>query len=334
MMRCRAVLLSVLGQAQTRAQHRLRSAARLVSASAVLLILAAPARATAPLVVRVAVTSVEGDQRCPRPDELLAALRRALPTSDALYGSADPGSEVVVRDLGAEYVVRVAGQRRRFSDPLRSCAERARVAAVFSSLALHPPGLGEGDAVGPPRRSGPTALLEAAGLLGMAAGAVEPILTGGGAVRFYVGRPTIGASLGLHGLAPQTQRLADGLVRAFLLPVDLSVRLRWLGPHFEVAGEAGVLLSLLRLDAGPGAPVPRAAATTFTPAEPVLRIDTGLRLAVDLRSWASARVAPFVGIDAWLWPRPYQLVVAPQGVVAERPWLMVVGRVGLSIRLR
>lgn len=329
-MRCRGVLLSVL----VRVQGGLRTAARLVPASTALLIFSAPARAAAPLVVHVAVTSAEGEQRCPEPVELIAALRRALPTTDALYGSADPGSEVVVRDLGAEYVVRVAGQRRRFSDPLRSCAERARVAAVFSSLALHPPGLGEGAAAASPR-PGPTALLEAAGLLGVAAGAVEPILTGGGAVRFYVGRSAIGASLGLHGLAPQTQRLAAGFARAFLLPVDVSVRLRWLGPRFELAGEAGLLLSLLQLDAGQGAvPSVAAAATTFTPAEPVLRVDTGLRLALDVRSWVSARVAPLLGIDAWLWPRPYQLVVAPQGVVAERPWLMVVGRVGLSIRLR
>lgn len=325
-MRCRGVLLSVL----VLYRGGLRAAARLFPASAALLLPSAPA--AAPL--RVAVTSAEGERQCPEPAELIAALRRALPTADDLYGSADPGSEVVVRDLGAEYVVRVAGQRRRFSDPLRSCAERARVAAVFSSLALHPPGLVEGAASGAaPPRPGPTALLEAAGLLGVAAGAVEPLLTGGGAVRFYVGRSMLGASLGVHGLAPQTQRLAAGFARAFLLPVDVSVRLRWLGPRFELAGEAGVLLSLLQLDAGQGATTP-ATAATFTPTEPVLRVDTGLRLALDLRSWVSGRVAPMLGIDTWLWPRPYQLVVAPQGVVAERPWLMVVARVGLSIRLR
>lgn len=332
MMRCRGGLLSALRLAQ----GGLRSAARLVSASTALLIPTAPAPAAAPLRVRVVVTSAEGG-RCPGPDVLIAALRRALPTSDALVGSADPDSEVVVRDLGAEYVVRAAGQRRRFSDPLRTCDERARVAAVFSSLALHPPGLTDGaaPAAAPPVRAGPTALLEAAGLLGGAAGAGEPILTGGGALRLYVGKPALGASLGLHGLAPQTQRLAAGFARVFLLPVDVSVRLRWLGPRFEVAGEAGVLLSLLQLDAAQGAPVPAgAAATTFTPAEPVLRLDAGLRLAVDLRTWVSARVAPLLGIDAWLWPRPYQLVVAPQGVVAERPFLMLVGRVGLTVRLR
>ena len=89
----------------------------------------------------------------------------------------------------------------------------------------------------------------------------------------------------------------------------------------------------MEIDAGQGAATP-ATAATFTPTEPVLRVDTGLRLALDLRSWVSGRVAPMLGIDTWLWPRPYQLVVAPQGVVAERPWLMVVARVGLSIRLR
>jgi hypothetical protein len=63
-------------------------------------------------------------------------------------------------------------------------------------------------------------------------------------------------------------------------------------------------------------------------------MDTGLRIALGLRSWLSPRLAPMLGIDAWLWPRPYQLVIEPQGVVAERPWLTIVGRLGLSIRLR
>ncbi len=331
MKRCRGVLRSVL----VRAQRGLGAAVLRGLASAVFLILipTAAARADAPLLVRVTVTSLEGAPQCPGPSALMAALRRALPTTDLVVGSADPGSEVVVRDLGAEYVVRVAGQRRRFSNPLRSCEERARVAAVFSGLALHPPGLTTAaePAAAPPRPAGPTARLEASGLLGVAAGAVEPLLTGGGAVRFFVGRPLIGASLGVHGLAPQTQRLAAGSVGALLFPVDVSVRLWWRGSRFEVAGEAGVLLALLQLAASPGL---GASAAAFTPTEPVLRLDTGLRLAVDLRRWMSARVAPMLGIDAWLWPRPYQLVLQPQGVVAERPALMVVGRVGLAIALR
>lgn len=330
MTRRRGVLLSVLGLVQRGG----RAAALLGLTGAGLLFCAAPARADAPLRVRVTVTSLEGAPRCPGPPELLAALARALPTADLLVGSADPDSEVLVRDLGAEYVVQVAGQRRRFSNPLRSCEERARVAAVFASLALHPPGLAAVavQAAAPPRPARPLALLEAVGLLGVAAGAVEPLLTGGGALRIYVGWSLIGASLGVHGLAPQTQRFAAGTARAWLLPVDLSLRLRWRGARFEVAGEAGVLLALLQLAAAPEVATPAAAA--FTPAEPVRRLDGGLRLAVDLRRWVSARVAPILGVDAWLWPRPYQLVIAPQGVVAERPSLMIVGRVGLAIKLR
>lgn len=300
-----------------------------------------PARADSPLWVRVAVIGPDGAPQCPSPQELMAALRRALLTSDTIVLRVDSDSEVVLRDLGPEFVVGVAGHRRRFSNPLRTCSERARIAAVFASLALHPPGLSalpelapEAAAAAPPPASGLTALLEAAGLFGVAAGAAEPLFTGGGAVRLYLGRSTIGAGVGLHGLAPQTQRFAVGSAQVLLFPVDLSLQLRRPGPRVEVAGEAGVLLSPLRIDAAPDPVGPPGASALFAPAEPVLRLDVGLRLAIDLRSWVSPRVAPNVGIDAWLWPRPYQLVVDPRGVVAERPWLAIMARVGISIRLR
>ena len=328
MRRCHGLLLSALPASV----KQLWRAAWVVSGTWVLLAL--PAQAGSPLSVRVAVTGAPGEARCPGQGELLSALRQALPISDALIPGTDPHSEVVLRDLGAEFVIYVLDQRRRFTNPLRTCSERARIAAVFASLALHPPELDGAPAAvaAPPSHRGPTAILEAVGMLGVAAGSADPILTGGGALRLYLGTSRLGGSLGLHGLAGQSQRFSAGVAQVLLFPIDLTVRVRWRGSRVQLAGEAGVLGSLLRIDAS-GSTAP-GSKTPFAPAEPVLRLDAGVRLAIDVRSQVSARVAPLLGIDVWLWPRPYQLVLEPQGVVAELPWLTVMGRVGLALQVR
>lgn len=328
-MRCQRLVPSLSLPARTR---RLAVAVALVG-----LILDGKPRSvraeTGPM-LRVAVTESEGWTGCPSPPELLAALARALPPTDTLQASTDPASEVRLRDLGAELVVQVAGQRRRFSDPLRRCAERARAAAVFVSLALHPPGLpGEPPPpveLPPPRRR-PRVGLEVAGLVGASAGGADPLLAAGGALRLYVGGSRVGASLGIHGLAPQRQGIAAGIASALVVPVDLSLRVGVARRRVELSGELGVILAGLRLAAEPD---PSRPDPTFQPAPPVWRFDVGLRAAADLRIPVHPSVAPLIGVDFWLWPRPYQLAIEPQGVLAERPLFTIVGRLGLAFRLR
>ena len=82
-----------------------------------------------------------GESACPRPQEVLAALRTLIP-ADRLDRrlTASGGAPFVVQliDLGIRYRIVAAGSMREYRDEARDCAYRARVAAVFVALTLDP----------------------------------------------------------------------------------------------------------------------------------------------------------------------------------------------------
>ena len=82
---------------------------------------------------------VEGaSEACPTPRGLTAELRRLLPQTRFETSPEAAVEQVLIEDLGESFSVSVAGETRRFDDPKRECAERARLAAVFVALVLDP----------------------------------------------------------------------------------------------------------------------------------------------------------------------------------------------------
>src|SRR5437660_611079 len=78
---------------------------------------------------------VEAAGQCPEREALLGALRPVL-GEEALRSTSGVSR---VSDLGDRFEVIALGQTRQYADPARDCAERARVAAVFITLAVNPP---------------------------------------------------------------------------------------------------------------------------------------------------------------------------------------------------
>ncbi|HZU84559.1 MAG TPA: hypothetical protein VE987_16635, partial [Polyangiaceae bacterium] len=83
---------------------------------------------------------------CPRAAAVDGVLSTMLPAGAPL-GAAG----ATITDLGDEYVVQVGDRSKRYADPTRDCAGRARVAAVFIALAISP------DAASPAQQSGTAA---------------------------------------------------------------------------------------------------------------------------------------------------------------------------------
>src|SRR5687767_707224 len=85
---------------------------------------------------------VESSSECPSAEQVSEVLAPLLPTSlvDAGSASSSEGlTPIHIRDGGDSFSVLAAGQERVFQDAERSCAERARLAAVFAGLMLAQP---------------------------------------------------------------------------------------------------------------------------------------------------------------------------------------------------
>ena len=93
-------------------------------------LIVASGAAAAPL--RVTVLPADG---CPSQAAVEAELAHLLPVPPASVDSAD----IVVADGGDRFAVTVCGAARVFVDPARTCAERARIAAVTLAVTLAPP---------------------------------------------------------------------------------------------------------------------------------------------------------------------------------------------------
>jgi hypothetical protein len=264
-----------------------------------------------------APVTVTGD--CPGADAVTVALRSAL-GGDAKPGTADVAK---VSDLGNRFSVAAAGQVREFADPGRDCEERARAAAVFIALALNPPLLptpppppAPAVVTAPPAAAPP----ESTSWLDLAVGArfdggaqSETTFAGGVEIRATAGRRWLGLAATAGILAPSDTQFSSVTVREQRFPLSLAVTARRrVSPRVAVGAAAGAALVPITLRA-----------PDLDSVQPATRLDVGARLAFEVQLRATARLAPFVGVHAEIFPRAYELEVDPLGKVGStgRFWL-------------
>ena len=292
--------------------------------------------------------TVEATGQCPSRQAVTAALLPALRREPPVA----PGAGVPrVVDLGDRFEVAAFGHTRQYLDTARDCAERARVAAVFITLALDPPVPPPSSAAPPtaPRgdvpaiesapnqpvaataapRTPPTSTRWAAFAVGARVdgpvGAAFPAdgVAAGPELRGAVGWRFIGFAATAGLLAPTEARLSSVTVHEQRFPISfaLSARRR-LARGFEAAAALGVSLVPITLR-GDG----------LMTSLPATRLDTGARAAFDLRLPALAWLAaPFVSVHVEYFPRPYVLDVAPVGNIGSTARFWLGASVGIVIR--
>jgi hypothetical protein len=282
----------------------------------------------------------------------LLAASGVCPSSEAVWASVSalvPGgaldavpsaATIAVSDLGDNYRVAVSKgedvRERTYRDVARDCEQRARFAAVFIVLTFMPPELMVEPAkpvsvVGLPAQAFPT--LEAPPPrwrleLGVFWDAAPAILgapsTGspGGELRLALGRQRL---RGIVGMGVQTRAHFDvsGLAaREERASIDLGVRaVRAFGP-LDLGGEMSVVGVVFRAQG----------TNTVAPGQET-RLDLGARAGLVLRLGAARTrsALPFVGVHATFFPRPYDIVVMPKGVLGHPPSLWLGATVGVSV---
>ncbi len=276
-----------------------------------------------------ASTDVAG--ACPDRDSVAAELAPALAHKSP---DADPlPADFRLVDLGGAFEVTAAGQTRRYADPARDCAERARDAAVFVALMLNPPTLQllpeepQPPAVStvapppPPTGSSRWGALALALRYDAAAGGGSSALGGGafgGELRGTVGRRSLGLVAAVAALSPTDGTVGSVSVRQQRFPCSVAVVVRHrIANDLEVRAAGGISLTPVTLRG-----------TALATSVPATRLDVGALFAAEL--WALAwrgRVAPFVSLHAEYFPRAYSIDVAPLGSIgATAPF-----QLGLSI---
>jgi hypothetical protein len=279
--------------------------------------------------------TVETSGTCPTRQGVTAALLPALRHEPPKVSGA--GVSRVV-DLGDRFEVAAFGQTRQYIDIARDCAERARVAAVFITLALNPPALPSSLAAPP----GVTPAIESApppdtvppstrgASVAIAARVDTPIGAAFPATGFAAGAELRGAIdwrfFGLAAtagiLAPTEARVSSVTVREQRFPLSLALSARQkLARGVDAAVALGVSVVPITLR-GDG----------LTTSLPATRLDTGARVAFELRLPALAwRAAPLVAVHAEYFPRPYVLDVAPLGSIGSTARFWLGASVGMAI---
>ena len=268
---------------------------------------------------------------CPNADAVTAALASAL----GHEAKRDLAGVAKVTDEGDRFSVTVLGQTRQYGDPARNCDERARAAAVSIALALNPPVV---LAPVPVVRDGAAPQVSVTATEAAPARASVRWIDVAAAARLDGGQaPATGAAFGFEArvavgwrwlgvaatagiLAPTDSTLSSVAVRQqrFPLSVALTAR-RGLAQRLAVAGAVGAALVPLTLRG-----------EALAGASQATRLDAGVRLACELRFLATPRLAPFIGLHAEIFPRPYQLDVDPLGTIGSTGRLWVGASAGLS----
>jgi hypothetical protein len=247
-----------------------------------------------------------------------------------------------VQDLGDSYVVGIGDRVKTYSDTARDCAERARVAAAFLSLALVPnPPPPPPNATSPPKSEGPKppalaaptaptprwGRIDARGTLldAPSGGLIAPGFVLG--VAGGLGR--VGAEAGCGWNAGTSLRVSGekGSIVIERFPCNLGALVR-ISPStapFEINASVGALIGALR-----------ATGTGFASTYDSLRLEAGARVAVDATLHLARRpgdLAPVLGLEAAYDPVAYDLVVLPHGIVGQTPsfWAGVSAGVSWSI---
>jgi hypothetical protein len=305
----------------------LLGAARVSTILAAILAAAPVAGARAAGAPSVAVTG-----SCPTAEALTAALSAALGDETRRRDAAPR-----VADLGAAFEVAALGQRQRYSDPARDCAERARVAAVFIAMTLNPPDLPAPPPRAPPPPPPPTiaaappppetarggwAELGAAGRVDGGAtvrgGAVG--YAAGLELRVAAGRRAWGVAATAGILTPLESEIGSVSVRERRYPLSLSL----LGRHVlsastAISAAAGLALVPFTLR-GEG----------LATSVPATRVDAGVRLAGALEVLVGRRLVSFVELHADYFPRGYDLAIDPAGTIGSTGRLWVGASLGLA----
>lgn len=254
---------------------------------------------------------------CPGREELASALRRLLPRTELVFAAQDAPGRLQVSDLGASYRIELDGRERTIEDPERRCPERARTTAVFVFLTLEPPAMSAPE----PSAKKPLAVqLQVGGLFQAAprGGPNNSLFIGGGELRVAIGARHFAAVAAAGGTSPAEMRFAStppGKVRLIQIPFDVGVRAFVERGRFFGAIDLSLAMAASIYDAlGVAAAVQRT------------RLDLGARLGVlAARQWG--RLGGFLGIHAVVYPRPYDLFVAPQGQLGSSPafWIGATG---------
>jgi hypothetical protein len=288
---------------------------------------AAPAGERAPRGALV----VETVGQCPARDAVLAALRPVF-GDEALR--ATPGVSRV-SDLGDRFEVVARGQSRQYADAARDCAERARVAAVFITLAVKPPMFAVRAEAGPPglveaREPGGSAAspvvwarFGAGARVDGGSGGGPTAVTSGVELHGALGRGSLGVVASAGILAPIESRLSSVVVRQQRFPCAVAVVGRRALGQLEGAASAGVALVPFTLRAQ-GLASPR----------PATRVDAGARLAFQLRLLRASWLSPFAEIHAEYFPRSYAVDVDPVGNVGATGRLWLGAALGVSFHAR
>ncbi|HVZ71470.1 MAG TPA: hypothetical protein VHJ20_03770 [Polyangia bacterium] len=234
---------------------------------------------------------------------------------------------VLLDDLGDRYRVTVAGRAHEYADPKRDCAKRAEVAAVFVGLTLWPLALAAPPPTPPPPPPPPAPVgPEVSVALGPWAGVAVASGQGGPAgafglrARVSVMGARFGGVAGVGADWPTRLTLRGVPVDEQRVPADAGVRARVGGERVSVAGELGLLATLLTVG-------PAGGARTRS-------LDLGARAGATVEIGFHRRAAFFMGAFAELSPAPRRLAFEPDGPVGRASGLRAGGIAGISLRLR
>jgi hypothetical protein len=275
--------------------------------------------------------SVAGTGSCPDSNAVESLLAGLLPANAP--ASSTPAASV--QDLGDSYVVGVGDRVKTYSDTGRGCAERARVAAAFISLALVPNAPLAPDTTPPVATPKPKAIPSPPAWKRIDARATyfdapsAGLLTPGIALGLAAGVGRIGAQVGCGwnagaSISPPNEK-GSVLIERFPCSLGGLFRVSSAEAPLEVDASVGAILGVLR-----------ATGTGFASSYDSLRLEAGARVAVDATLHLGRRpgdLAPVIGLEATYDPMAYDLVVVPGGVIGQAPsfWAGVSAGVSWSI---
>lgn len=273
------------------------------------------------------VVTVSGS--CPESSVVESVLAGLLPTIVPV----GPPATASVSDRGDSYVVAIGDRVKTYFDATRDCAERARVAAAFISLALvpeptpvptPPPEPPPIKPVEPPPKATRWGRIDWRGTYtdAPASGLIAPGLALG--VAAGMGRFGGQAVCGWVADASLSVANESGTIVIERFPCALGPVVRLSPPEaaLEVNAGASAVFGALR-----------ATGTGFASSYNSLRLEVGARAAVDATLHIGRRpgdLAPVLGLELTYDPMTYDLAVLPRGVVAQTPSLWIGISAGFS----
>ncbi len=292
-------------------------------------------------------------ETCPGRDATVSAVRAVLGQSSI---PSDDLEKIEISDLGERYIIAVKGRTREYTDEMRDCAKRARVAAVFVALTLAPPDIGSSDAsqtkpapevpdrpkvsttpdapvvaapvpVPPPRLAPPVQsttsnwfpLAELGAKLAVTPFTSPSIAAWGGQFRGIFACSRWGGALGLDIPARSTFELEAIRIQLARYTADLSLRMKWEKDSMRTSLDLGPLISLLQLRQ-----------LDLPDAKRVSRGQAGLRAGAVV-AWMNQHVSPFVGADVELMPSTIPIRVEPNGEIGRTSSVWLGISIGLAL---